>query len=249
MQCTANLANDFWDLRKGADRPELLGTDRAFAKGFITLRAMKIGIALFAASAAVTGLAVLLIAHKWLPWGGWELVAVGAACLFIAFAYTAGPWALAYNGLGDLAVILFFGLIPAGFTYFIQTGVWTWEAIVAALACGLVIDTLLMFNNYRDRKEDALCGKRTSVVYLGDGFGRWGYFVLGTGAVALCVALALGGLPWAGILPLVYLFFFLRTWRKIVRTEHGDQLNACLGETARNMLLFGILLTNGILLG
>lgn len=251
MQCTANLVNDLWDFLKGADQPDRLGPDRAFAKGFITLRAMKAGIIGFTLASAAAGIGILAWAlhHDMLAWGGWELVAVGAACVLFAYFYTAGPWPLAYHGLGDVAVILFFGLVPVSFTYYVLTGTWTWEVIVTALACGLVIDTMLMINNFRDREEDARCQKRTIVVALGTRFGSWSYFLLGTAAVALCLTLLAGGRPWAALLPLIYLAGHVATWRTMVRIDHGDQLNVCLGETARNIMLFGALLTVGILLG
>lgn len=251
MQCTANLVNDLWDFLKGADRPDRLGPDRAFAKGYITLPVMKRGIVLFTLAAALIGFGILYWALRYgdLRYGGWELVAAGAACILFAYFYTAGPWPLAYHGLGDAAVVLFFGLVPVLFTYYLQTGTWSGEAIVAALACGLVIDTMLMVNNFRDREEDARCGKRTIVVCLGAAVGRWGYLALGTVAVALCLALYAAGLVWAALLPLLYWVAFFATWRKMVRIDHGDELNVCLGETARNMLLFGVLLTVGILLG
>lgn len=251
MQCTANLVNDLWDFLKGADQPDRLGPDRAFAKGYITLPAMKWGIALFTLAACATGCGLLVWAiHAGvLHYGGWELIVIGAFCILFAYLYTAGPWPLAYHGMGDIAVILFFGLIPVGFTYYIQTGAWTWEVLVAALACGLVIDTMLMVNNFRDREEDARCNKRTIVVCLGAGVGRWGYFALGAGAVVLCLTLLAGGRPWAALLPLLYLVAHTATWRKMLRIDHGDALNVCLGETARNIMLFGALLTLGILLG
>lgn len=251
MQCTANLVNDLWDYLKGADQPDRLGPDRAFAKGYITLPAMKAGIAAFTVAACASGIGILAWAlrHGTLVWGGWELVAAGAACLLFAYFYTAGPWPLAYLGLGDVAVILFFGLVPVGLSYYVQSGMWDWEVTVVALACGLVIDTMLMVNNFRDREEDARCHKRTVVVCFGAAVGRWGYLALGVGAVALCLLLLATGRIWAALLPLVYLAAHLATWRKMVRIDHGDALNVCLGETARNILLFGALLTLGILLG
>lgn len=242
-QCTANLVNDLWDFLRGADRPDRLGPDRAFAKGYITLPAMKAGIACFTAAAAAVGCGLLF-------YGGWELVPAGVACLLFAYIYTAGPWPLAYHGLGDVAVVTFFGLVPACFTYYIQTGACSWEIAAAALACGFVIDTMLWVNNFRDREEDARCGKNTIVVLLGEQVGRWGYFALGIGALALCLSLwVCDGRLWAGLLPLLYLPLFLSTWRRMIRIGHGDELNVCLGETARNMLLFGLLFTLGILLG
>ena len=244
MQCTANLVNDLCDFQRGADQPDRLGPDRAFAKGYITPGAMKGGILAFTLASCATGIGLLALSG----WD-WSLIAVGAACVIFAFFYTAGPWPLAYHGLGDVAVILFFGLVPVGFTYYIQTGAWSWDATVTALACGLVIDTMLMINNFRDREEDARCGKRTVVVALGAKFGSWSYFGLGAAAVVLCLTLLAAGRTWAALLPLLYLAGHTATWRKVVRIDHGDELNICLGETARNIMLFGALLTIGILLG
>lgn len=243
LQCVANLVNDLWDFLRGSDRPDRLGPDRAFAKGYITLGAMKLGIALFTLLACASGLGLL-----W--YGGWKLIFVGAACILFAYVYTAGPYPLAYHGLGDVAVVLFFGLVPVGFTYCIQTGTWTFQTTIAALACGLVIDTMLMVNNYRDREEDAHCGKRTVVVLFGKGFGKWGYFGLGTAAMLLCLGFAASARWWAAGLPLLWwTLLFLPAWRRMVATDHGDALNASLAETARNLTLFGVLLTVGLLLG
>ena len=150
--------------------------------------------------------------------------------------------------MGDIAVILFFGLIPVGFTYYLQCGGWSGETAVVGLACGMVIDTMLMINNFRDREVDRRCNKRTIVVCLGAAAGRWGYLALGTGAILLCLSLLAEGRIAAALLPLPYLAVHIATWRKMVRIDHGEELNVCLGETARNILLFGALLTAGILL-
>lgn len=250
MQCTANLVNDLCDFQRGADQPDRLGPDRAFAKGYITLRAMKAGIACFTVAALAAGFGLLADALQRgiLPWGGWELIAVGAACVIFAYLYTAGPWPLAYHGLGDVAVILFFGVVPVTFTCFLQTGVWTAESLVVSLACGLVIDTMLMINNFRDCEEDARCNKRTVVVCFGKRFGRVSYLVLGIAAAALAVSLLGAGRCWAALLPLPYLPVHIATWRRMVRIGRGEELNRCLGETARNITLFGLLLTIGFLL-
>ena len=250
MQCTANLVNDLCDFRKGADQPDRLGPDRAFAKGFITERAMKRGIAAFTLAACLIGCGLLAWAFHAgiLYYGGWELVAVGAACILFAYLYTAGPWPLAYHGLGDVAVVLFFGVVPVTLTYYLQTGAWSVESFIASLACGLVIDTMLMINNFRDREEDVRCNKRTVVVCFGARFGSWSYLGLGLGAVALNLSLLFCGRPFAALLPFLYLGAHIATWRKMVRIDRGEALNVCLGETARNILLFGFLLIGGILL-
>ena len=108
---------------------------------------------------------------------------------------------------------------------------------------------MLMINNFRDREEDARCHKRTIVVLLGAKFGSWSYFALGATAVLLTLTLLTTGRTWAALLPLLYLAGHTATWRKLVRIDHGDELNVCLGETARNIMTFGALLTIGILLG
>ncbi len=251
MQCTANLVNDYCDFIKGADRPDRLGSDRALAKGYITKPAMKWGILCFTLAAAIIGCCTLgwALTHGTLIYNGWELVVVGIVCILFAYLYTAGPWALAYHALGDVAVVLFFGLVPTFFTYYIQTCGWSSEVILAAIACGLVIDTMLWINNFRDRIEDARCGKRTLIVVLGEKVGRWGYLVLGSTATLLCLIFLINGRWWAALLPWIYWILCFVCWRKIVRIDHGNELNTCLGETARNMLIFGILLTLGILLG
>lgn len=251
MQCTANLVNDLCDFLKGADRPDRLGPDRTVAKGLITPGAMKRGIALCTLAAAACGCGILwrASASGLLRYGGWELAAAGAACMLCAFLYTAGPRPLAYLGLGDAAVLLFFGIVPVGFTCYVQSGRWTPEVTLIAAACGLAIDTMLWINNFRDREQDARCGKRTLVVRLGRTAGRRGYLALGVAAIGCCLTAALLNRSLTLLLPLLYLPPHVAAWRRMLRIDHGRELNVCLGETARNILLFGLLLTAAILIG
>lgn len=250
MQCTSNLVNDLFDTLKGADREDRLGPERPSAKGTISPKAMKWGIALFTTAACIVGLCILgwALENSTLVYGGWELVVVGLSCVIFAYLYTAGPWALSYHGLGDIAVILFFGLIPIGFTYYIMTGEWTSIVTISALACGLVIDTMLMINNFRDREEDLKSNKRTLVVRFGKEVGKWGYLALGVMASLLCFSLLWRDMFMASILPQIYLVAHIRTWDLMVKIDHGEQLNLVLGKTARNILLFGALFAIGIML-
>ena len=172
----------------------------------------------------------------------------GAACVLFAFLYTAGPYPLAYHGWGDMLVLLFFGFVPVGCTYYVLCGGWTWQVAVVAAACGLVIDTLLMVNNYRDREQDARSGKRTLVVRLGERAGQRLYLLSGFAAAALCLGLWGDGRTWAALLPLLYLPPHVAAWRRMIRIGRGRELNAVLGATSRNILLFGLLLTLGLLL-
>ena len=241
MQIDANLINDLFDYTKGSDRQDRLGPERACAQGWITTAAMKRGILLTTLVACALGSGLLF-------YGGPELIAVGAVCILFAFLYTAGPYPLAYHGWGDLLVILFFGFVPVGCTYYVMYHGWTPEVAITSLSCGLAIDTLLMVNNYRDREQDARSGKRTLVVRLGERAGQRLYLLSGFAAAALCLGLWGDGRTWAALLPLLYLPPHVAAWRRMVRIGRGRELNAILGATSRNILLFGLLLTLGLLL-
>lgn len=241
MQIDANFINDFFDYLKGSDREDRLGPERACAQGWITLDAMKRGIALTTMSACVVGFFLLF-------YGGLEMVPVGLLCILFAFLYTAGPYPLAYHGWGDVLVIVFFGFVPVGCTYYVMCHDWTWNVTIASLACGLIIDTLLMVNNYRDRDQDAKSGKKTIVVRWGGKAGERLYLFLGLAAAWLCLLFILTGQTWAALLPQVYILPHFMTWKKMVKINMGKELNSILGETSRNMLLFGVLLALGLML-
>ena len=241
MQIDANLINDLFDYTKGSDRQDRLGPERACAQGWITTAAMKRGILLTTLVACALGSGLLF-------YGGPELIAVGAVCVLFAFLYTAGPYPLAYHGWGDLLVILFFGFVPVGCTYYVMCHGWTPEVTTASLSCGLAIDTLLMVNNYRDREQDARSGKQTLVVRFGAKTGQLLYLGLGISASLLCLFFIHYGHFWAALLPQLYLPLHLLSWKRMVEIDHGRALNRILGQTSRNMLLFGILLSVGLIL-
>lgn len=242
MQVTANFINDLYDYLKGSDREDRLGPERACAQGWITPRAMRMGIGITTILSCAAGVGMLWTCSTYLPYGGWELVIVGVLCVVFAFLYTTF---LSYHGWGDVLVLVFFGMVPVGGTYYVQAHTLTAEVLIASLACGLVIDTLLVVNNYRDREQDALSGKRTLVVRFGEPFGRYLYLGLGIAAWLLCLLLIpMGKLTplefvWA---PTAYLWLHALTWRKMASIRSGKKLNSILGETSRNMLLFGLLM-------
>lgn len=239
MQIAANFVNDYYDFRHGSDRADRLGPERACAQGWVSPRAMLRATILTMTAACLVGLTLL-------NYGGWGLVIIGAACVVFCVLYTT---VLSYLGLGDLLVLVFFGWVPLLGTYYVQAGRLTATAWWAATACGLVVDCLLMVNNYRDREADRLSGKRTLVVLLGEPFGRYFYLILGVAACACLVPLLLEGRVWAFVLPLAYLPAHVLTWRRLVRIGAGRALNTVLGATSRNMLLFALLLAVGLLLG
>lgn len=241
MQIDANFINDLYDYLKGTDREDRLGPERACAQGWISPAGMKKGIAITTILAALTGICLLF-------YSGWEMIPVGIACIIFAFLYTTGPYPLAYHGWGDLMVLVFFGFIPVGCTYYVMAHDWNMSVTMASLASGLVIDTLLMVNNFRDREQDAVSGKRTIVVRLGAKAGLILYFLLGLAACWCCFHFITEGKLWAAVAPQLYLIPHIMSTLKMARIGKGKELNTILGETSRNMLLFGLLLTLGMVM-
>lgn len=238
MQIASNLINDLWDFMKGTDGEDRLGPRRASLEGWVTPTAMRIGIVAVVTLACVFGCLLVSQAGVW-------LVFLGGACVVFAFLYT--MW-FSYAGLGDLLVLLFFGLVPVCATYYIFAESLSIPVVICAAACGIVVDTLLVLNNFRDRESDRRCGKRTIIVILGENFGKWLYLALGIAACAATLTLILCRMPFAAILPLLYLVPHTLTWRTMIRINRGRELNRVLGMTSRNMLLYGLLLAAGILL-
>lgn len=160
IQIATNFFNDAIDSQKGADTEKRLGPTRITASGLMTpRRVMRLGM-IFLAIAA--GFGVVLYQAR-----GWPVLAIGIPSLFLAYGYTGGPFPLAYRGMGELFVILFFGLVAVAGTVFIQTGTWPEEALLLGLQVGLLSAVLISINNLRDREEDASTGKHTLAVRFG----------------------------------------------------------------------------------
>lgn len=237
MQIDANFVNDYFDFVRGNDDDSRLGPRRACAQGWIEPRQMLRAFIITTAAACAVGLPLIV-------YGGWWLVAVGALCVVFCFLYTTS---LASRGLGDALVLVFFGLVPVCMVYYLQAGTVTLEALLASLACGLVIDTLLLVNNYRDIDADDRAGKRTLVVRLGVRRGRQAYLLAGVAAVAVGLTFALFGHAWSALLPVAYLVLHYGAYRRMVIINKGKALNMVLGLTARNMFVYGLLVSVGFL--
>ena len=245
MQIDANFVNDYFDCIKGNDASEIrLGPKRACAEGWVTLPAMKKAIIFTTAVAAFVGLP--LIFH-----GGYEVIPVGLLCIVFCFLYTTK---LSYLGFGDVLVLVFFGLVPVCLTYYVvmpQTGKnIPLDVFLTSLACGFVIDTLLIVNNYRDRDNDRHAGKLTLIVRIGE---RWGArFYLFSGLIGeilmLFVSLNNAAHNWAPAVLLGYLPVHYQSYIKMRKICQGKALNKVLDQTARNILIFGIVSMLAILL-
>jgi len=239
MQIDANFINDFFDFVDGADDIETrLGPRRACAQGWVKLDSMKRAIALTTVAACVVGLPLVL-------YGGLEMVLVGLLCVVFCFLYTTH---LSYLGLGDLLVLVFFGVVPVTMTYYVQLHTCTWTVLLASVACGLVIDALLLINNFRDREQDRAVGKMTLVVRIGEKASLAAYLSVGIVACLIGLVFLADGHPLAFVLPLLYLVLHVVTYLNIKRIYRGKALNRCLGETARNIFVYGLCVTIGLLL-
>ena len=239
MQIDANFINDFFDYVNGTDDAETrLGPRRACAQGWVKLDSMKRAIAGTTCLACLVGLPLIY-------YGGLETVAVGLLCVVFCFLYTTH---LSRMGMGDVLVLLFFGLIPVTMTYYVQLHTCTLQVLTASVACGLVIDALLIVNNFRDREQDRAVGKQTLVVRIGSKASLQLYLGVGVAGCLLGVVFWLHGHALATLLPLVYLLLHILTYLKIKRINRGKALNHCLGETARNILVYGVTVCLGILL-
>ena len=247
MQIDANFVNDYFDCLKGNDDSETrLGPRRACSEGWITLPAMRKGLIATTLLACINGLPLIY-------YGGWEMILIGLLCVAFCFLYTTK---LSYLGLGDLLVLVFFGIVPVCLTYYVilpkglQTI--TWQVFVASLASGLVIDTLLVVNNYRDRENDKQANKNTLIVRIGEKRAEQLYHWLGFLGLLLMDSVFIFSYSSMKTLSLTLLFFYLflhqKAFTEMKRIKHGKELNKVLGLTARNMFVFGLLATIGILL-
>lgn len=243
MQIAANLINDVMDFSRGTDGDDRLGPPRACAQGWLTKRECWSGVAVALSVAAVLGIVVLISSGAWIDWTavGW-LVGLGLACGVFAFLYTS---LLSYLGGGDLLVYIFFGFVPVLGTYYVQALQLTASVWWMGAAMGLVVDTLLLLNNYRDRDTDRRTGKHTLVAVFGEHFGSVSYLLHGIlGAACALVAIGSEKNMLSGcVLMLCYVMLHLPTWRAMTKIHSGRKLNRVLGITSRNILLFALFAT------
>lgn len=233
-QIASNFANDYFDFKKGADTEERLGPERAVAQGWIKPKAMLRATFLTLGLSCLCGCMLLLYA-------GWELIPVGIAIALCVLAYSAGPFPLAYNGLGDVCVVLFYGIIPVCFTYYVQALSFSLLAFLLSLSVGLLSTNILIVNNYRDYVQDKAARKRTTIVLFGRGFGKVVYLLNGLVAVLLAIPLLFSAPTWLLFLFGGFFALFYITWKELFHYE-GRELNKTLGHTARNVFVFTLLL-------
>lgn len=242
LQIATNLFNDAVDGLKGSDTKERLGPVRITASGMVPAKTV------LQAAVMVLGIATLLAVPLFLA-RGWPIVAIGVPSLWFCYGYTGGPVPLAYRGLGELFVVLFFGLVAVTGSAFVQSGQWHFEAVVAGLQIGMLSTVLIAINNLRDIEEDTKTGKRTLAVRFGVGFAR----------TEICILMLLPwllGLFWmfhlptmndptcflmAAVLPVVVTSFMdSRIIVDVVNTDPSPALNRTLAMAGGHLILFSL---------
>lgn len=242
VQIGTNFANDYFDFVQGADTAERVGPRRAVAAGLVAPRTMLLATVAVLAAAFAVGL--LLVVE-----GGWVLLPIGIVSIVCAIAYTGGPYPLGYNGLGDLFVFIFFGLVAVGATFYVQAHTVTLPVLAAAAAVGLLAANILVANNYRDAETDAKAGKRTLVVRFGRKFALWQYGLSALAALLCAPALLLAHWRWPVLLPLLLAPWAMRLTHRLGSSCDPREQIAVLADTAKFLAAFGVLLSVGVVCG
>lgn len=242
LQIGSNFANDVYDYEKGADTDARLGPLRVTQAGLLTPADVKRGMWVAFGLATLVGLYLAGVA-------GWPVVVIGLAAIVAAVAYSGGPLAFGYRGLGDLFVMVFFGFVAVCGTAFVQAGDVPEAAWPAGLMVGALATAILVVNNVRDHETDRVAGKRTLAVVLGRaaGVGEYGVLLIGAYVVAWWMVWRDLVSPWA-------LLVFVTLPVAIVlivqlRKHRGPVLNATLARTAELLFLFCVLFSTGVLIG
>lgn len=232
IQIATNFINDALDFKKGADTSERLGPVRVTQAGLIGPEVVMRAAFVCLFGAALCGIPIVLR-------GGWPMLVIGLVSMAMAYAYTGGSYPLAYHGLGELFVILFFGLIAVGGTYYLHALTLTRSALLAGLAAGCLATVLIVINNLRDVASDQRSAKKTLAVRFGERFARAEVVVFALApfaAVSVITLLPIVALPLA-------IALILRVYR-----SRGAELNRCLGMAGALQWSFGILFVAGCLL-
>lgn len=244
IQIGTNFANDVGDFHKGADAQDRQGPLRLTQAGLVSPRGMAVATALVFLAAFACCL--YLVAR-----GGWPMLVIGILGILSGVLYTAGPWPLAYVGLGDLFVLIFFGPVAVAGAYYVQALVWSPATVLAGLAPGLLSVAILVVNNLRDCDGDGRAGKRTLVVRFGRHFGRLEYSLCLAGAALVPILLLASGAaeaPRGVLLAPLALVSLIGPLRTVWRREDAPALNPLLGATARGLLLYSVLFAVGWML-
>lgn len=242
IQVGTNLSNDYSDARRGADTEDRLGPVRVTAGGLVPPRQVLVATYVSFGLAVLCGIYLIAVA-------GWVLLAIGAASILAGVLYTGGPRPYGYEGLGEVFVFLFFGVVAVTGSYYVQRQELVWEALVLAVPVGLLAAAILVVNNVRDLETDRRAGKRTLAVRLGRDRARGLY------AAMLIAAFVTAVLPWLLgslsawlLLPWLTAPLAARLQRTVRTHADGPTLNDALAGTGQLEFAFCVLLAIGLLL-
>ena len=240
IQIGTNLSNDYSDARRGADTEDRLGPVRVTAGGLMPPRRVLVGTYVAFGVAVAAGLYLAAVS-------GWQLLVVGAASILAGVLYTGGPRPYGYEGLGELFVFTFFGLVAVAGSYFVQVEDLRWEAVALGVPVGLLAAAILVVNNVRDVDTDRRAGKRTLAVKLGRDRARLLFVAMVVVAFLVPVALIPALSAWL-LLPLAALPLVPPLVRTVRTRSDGPALNGALAATGRLLAVFSVLLALGVLL-
>ncbi len=234
LQVFCNLINDYYDFVKGADKAGRHGNARALAEGTVGLKEIRMAIFITLAFVLLSG-AFLIFK------GGLPIIIIGVSSIFFAYLYTATSHSLAYLGIADLFVLVYFGLLAVGGTVYLQTGNFSTQSLLTGAVCGSISTCVLIVNNIRDRADDKAVNKKTFVVRFGlkAGYGEMLFFIL----LALTCTLYCYSLSWNSLIILPLATLFIMTLK-----AKGSQYNRCLLFAGLNNLIFVILTAITLLL-
>ena len=243
IQIGTNLGNDYYDFVRGSDDENRVGPTRVTQAGIIAPEEVRRAMFIALSFAMLVGVYLVVVA-------GWPIFLIGMASVICAVAYTGGPLPLAYHGLGDVFVFLFFGLIAVAGTYYVQALSWSPDALLAGAGLGALSTAILVMNNLRDLRTDKRAGKRTLAVRIG---------VVGTRVELVCLIVC-GTLvpvigwkvyawPTASLFSLVALPLAMSPLRAAFRYRDPSELIPALGQTARVVIVYGAALALGLALG
>lgn len=233
-QIASNFGNEYYDYKNGIDRKGREGFRRGVTEGEISPLAMKRATYTTLMLAAAIGCTMLFF-------GPWWLIFVGAIIALFALGYSAGPYPLSHHGLGDVAVIIFFGIVPVTFTCYLQTGSFDHRTLLTSVAVGLLAANVLIVNNYRDMEDDKAVGKNTTVVIFGRKVMGWCYMLAGMAAMAVMSPVWMELRLWSLAIIFVYLALHIKNWLYLKKAQ-GAALNPLLGKTAVTLLIFSLML-------
>ncbi|KAB8031099.1 1,4-dihydroxy-2-naphthoate polyprenyltransferase [Fluviispira multicolorata] len=238
IQIGTNFINDAIDFKKGADSEKRIGPKRMTQSGLLTPKQVLFGGGFSFFIATLFGIPLILA-------GGIPILFIGIVSIICGYIYTGGPYPLAYKGLGEFFVILFFGIVAVLGVYYIQTGTVHFHPFIAGLQIGFLATVLISINNFRDYLEDKKVNKMTLAARFGKNFARVEIVLLFLSAFLLNIYWYIHGFLWTAFLPLLSLPLVIFVVRGLLKNEPSPLFNKYLGMSAAIQMLFGICMSIG----